>query len=147
MSGKPVEDADVRQPVSLVAKTSTTTCVQCATDFSGPVVRCEDCGSGCYCSTECRGIHVPVHKQLCVAIQEAVRLEFRKSGFSVREVNQVTVKNRLVSLVGEKPILNCQINNAECKALWDTGSMVSMVGKEWMEENFPGDASVEVPGR
>ena len=144
MSGKPLEDADVRQPVSLVAKTSTTTCIQCATDFSGPVVRCEDCGSGCYCSAECRKVHVPVHNQLCKAIQEAVRLEFRKSGFSVREVNQATVKNRLVSLVGEKPILNCQINNADCKALWDTGSMVSMVGKEWLEENFPDEEVMPV---
>ena len=62
---------------------------------------------------------------------------FAKQGFSVREENQVGIQNRLVSLVGEKPIVSCQLDALRINALWDTGSMVSMVSLAWLRENFP----------
>ena len=95
------------------------------------------CGSGCYCSVTCKNAHAPKHLQLCSAIRELEAIEFRKQDFSVREVNQVEVKNQLVKLVGEKPVLRCQLDGVDCEALWDTGSMISMVDASWFNEQFP----------
>lgn len=103
------------------------------------VCRCENCASGVYCSDVCRDAHVSTsdHAKLCEAIQKLEKLEFAKRGFSVREVNQVHVRNRLVRLIGEKPIIKCQLGDVESDALWDTGSMVSMVSLGWLKEHFP----------
>ena len=61
------------------------------------------------------------------------------SAFSVREENQVKLKlkNRLVQLVGEKPMLSCTLNGRNSEALWDTGAMVSMVDGYWLEKVDP----------
>ena len=61
------------------------------------------------------------------------------SAFSVREKNQVRpkVKDRLIQLVGEKPMLNCQINGSNVEALWDTGSMVAMGEEAWVKAIAP----------
>ena len=65
----------------------------------------------------------------------------QKRVFTVRETGQVKAKNRLVRLVGEKPMLQCKLNGVECSALWDTGSMVSIVSSSWFRNLFP-DAKV-----
>ena len=57
--------------------------------------------------------------------------------FSVREPGQMKVQNRLIQLIGEKPILKCSLNDVECEALWDTGSKVSLINFDWFEERFP----------
>ena len=61
------------------------------------------------------------------------------SAFSVREQNQVRpkLKDRLIQLVGEKLMLNCQINGSNVEALWDTGSMVAMGEEEWVKAIAP----------
>ena len=46
-------------------------------------------------------------------------------------------KNKLVKLVGEKCNINCTINNVNSEVLWDTGSQVSMIGKEWIRKHAP----------
>ena len=82
------------------------------------------------------------HKELCESIMKLEEIESQKrilSAFSVREQNQVRakVKDRLIQLVGEKPMLNCQINGSDTNALWDTGSMVAMGEEEWVRKNAP----------
>jgi len=46
-------------------------------------------------------------------------------------------KKRIMKLVGTKPLLNCTLGKKEFKVLWDTGSMVSLVDRKWVVENFP----------
>ncbi len=102
---------------------------------------CEKCNSGCYCSSACREKHVTCrdHIILCVSIQRLERLQMNKrlAALPLREKTQVPMKRKLVSLVGEKPIVNCRLSGKESEALWDTGAMVSMVDKPWLEENHP----------
>ena len=105
------------------------------------ILTCSLCDSGCYCSTECRDGHVQTydHRILCASIQhlEKVKMEKRLSALPLREKTQVRLKRRLVSLMGEKPIVNCKLNNKNIEALWDTGAMVSMVDRKWLEKNNP----------
>ena len=61
----------------------------------------------------------------------------RLKALPLREKTQVSLKRRLVSLVGEKPIVRCQLGGEDSDALWDTGAMVSMVNKTWLMENHP----------
>ena len=102
---------------------------------------CKECKSGCYCSDECRQSHVPSvsHQQFCQNIQQLEAIEKAKRVCSVREINQVDSKLRrkLVSLVGDKPMVVCMLEGENCEALWDTGAMVSMVSREWLRANFP----------
>ena len=92
--------------------------------------RCKKCKSGCYCSSQCRRAHIDTHAELCSYIQELERIERSKQVFSVRETSQVDVKNRLVSLIGERPTLDCRLNDELTQALWDTGAMVSIVSRD-----------------
>ena len=100
--------ADPGSPATVVVKPSSNTCLGCQKIVESKIVRCEKCASGCYCSSNCKEVHAPAHEHLCVSIQNLEKLEFQKRGFSVREEHQVGVQNRLVSLIGEKPILNCK---------------------------------------
>ena len=95
------------------------------------------CSSGCYCSSQCRDAHKSIHDQLCKAIKELEQIEFNKKNFSVRESNQVTVKNQLVRLIGEKPLMKCELNGVKSEGLLDSGSQVSMMGLPWFRRCFP----------
>ena len=105
------------------------------------VKRCRDCKSGCYCSKVCRESHVPTeaHQDLCPHIQKLAAMEKAKQVFSVRETSQVNgrVRRKLVKLVGEKPMVVCSLNGVDMEVLWDTGAMVSMVNRKWLQENHP----------
>ena len=46
-------------------------------------------------------------------------------------------KKKLVRLVGEKPVLSCNLGAKRTKVLWDTGSMVSLIDRKWLALNFP----------
>ena len=116
-------------------------CVVCKNVCKSKIKRCRKCKSGCYCSRSCRNSHSAEHATLCQAIQDLEVLEQSKRVFSVRESSQVNMKvnmrNRLVRLIGEKPMVNCTLNGEECCGLWDTGSMVSLLNKDWFKEKFP----------
>ena len=53
--------------------------------------------------------------------------------FSVREVNQVSlmIRNELVKLVGEKPMLSCMLDGKRCDGLW-AGFTFQIVIKVWV---------------
>ena len=105
------------------------------------VKRCARCDSGCYCSDECKQQHVQTdeHQLLCVSIQqlEEVQMNQRLAALPLKEKSQVSVKRRLIGLVGEKPMVKCQIGGKSSEALWDTGAQVSMVDKIWLGKNHP----------
>ena len=57
--------------------------------------------------------------------------------YSVRaEQVDAQSRNKFVNLIGEKPTIKCYLDGANCEALWDTGSMVSLVDVRWVRENF-----------
>ena len=47
------------------------------------------------------------------------------------------MKLRLVKLVGERPLVNIHLNGKKIQGLWDTGAMISLMNKEFLNENFP----------
>ena len=47
------------------------------------------------------------------------------------------IRRKLISLVGEKPMVVCKLEGEDCEALWDTGAMVSMVCREWLRTRYP----------
>ena len=116
-------------------------CVACQKVCVDVEFSCVKCSAGCYCSESCRDSHVQDndHRILCLSIQRLEEMQFndRLSVLPLREKTQVSVKNKLVRLVGEKPLINCRLNKTCFEALWDTGAMVSMVSQEWLDQHFP----------
>ena len=103
------------------------------------VKRCKGCKGGCYCSRRCRDIHVslPSHQEFCIPIQQLQEYERDKKVCSVRETVQVLHQSKLIRLVGKRAVVNCLLGTKEVKALWDTGAMVCMIDKAWLEQNLP----------
>ena len=54
-----------------------------------------------------------------------------------KETLPIKLRNNLVKVVGEKPLINCYLNDVKVKGLWDTGSMISLLEKKWLDEKFP----------
>ena len=118
----------------------------------GNVMKCCVCGSeenvqvcgGCkstkYCSKECQKSHHEYHAVYCNALNELEKLEKDKiyGDKSVREKQLNFWKHaKIVKLVGNKPMLSCSLNGKQTKALWDTGSMISLVDRRWVRDNHP----------
>ena len=117
-------------------------CLVCKRECKKKIKRCKDCKSGVYCSSKCREEHKSDHQKLCESIIELEKIEERKkiaTVFSVREKNQVKLKlkNNMVKLIGEKPMIKCSVNGKKTEGLLDTGAMVSMGDKDWLAENAP----------
>ena len=45
--------------------------------------------------------------------------------------------HKLTKLVGKRCLIRCRINHQETTALWDTGSQVSIVSRQWWKSNLP----------
>ena len=115
---------------------------------SSDKVRC--CG-GCratrYCSKICQMSHREDHAVYCNAIHELEELEKGKL-YGERSVRQQVLDNwkhlRIAKLVGQKPMLRCQLGGKSIDGLWDTGSMITMVDRLWLRENLPDEMVVPV---
>ena len=55
----------------------------------------------------------------------------------VRRKDNIPLQNRLVKLIGSKPIIDCKIGSEMSKALLDSGSQISSLGLDWVREKFP----------
>ena len=74
--------------------------------------------------------------QQCIAELEA-RDKAKKRAKDVRLVDNIPIQNKLVKLIGEKPLLECQIGGVKSKGLLDSGSQISSLGMDWVQEKFP----------
>ena len=72
------------------------------------------------------------------AIAELEARAARKSVASVRCQDNVPIQDRLVKLIGDKPIFGCKLNGVSSNVLWDTGSQVALIEMGWLKSNFPG---------
>ena len=112
----------------------------CVCNSTKNVKRCGGCKATAYCSSKCQKEHRSYHAVYCKAIHDLHELEKNKlyQGFSVRQ-QQLDIKTRakLVKLVGEKPVVKCFLDGKVVFMLWDTGSMVSLVGRKWLRKHFP----------
>ena len=109
------------------------------------VKRCGQCLATVYCSAKCQKSHRSYHAVYCSAIEKLEDMEREKiyRGYSVRQCSvDFRTKKKLVGLVGEKPKLNCILSAKKAELLWDTGSMVSLVDRDWLNDNFP-DAEIQ----
>ena len=102
---------------------------------------CTTCRCGTYCSTNCMELD-GVHAMWCPWI---CRLEAHETEKRMRqEINMVDaeklpykMKLKLVKLVGDKPMVNIHLDGKKVKALWDTGAMISMMSRDFLNETFP----------
>ena len=108
------------------------------------ILQCEVCESGCYCSSECAAAHKPDHQMLCSSIVSLTEYENAKESYrqrieSIRAKSPLPYKlnQRIINLVGERPILKATLDGVQCDCLWDTGSMVSMISEPMLLEMFP----------
>ena len=119
-------------------------CRMCCKEVEN-LMACPKCNCHLHCSTDCmKGDES--HPLWCSWICRLERLENQKR--MTHEINMVdaeklplNMKLKLVQLVGERPLVNIHLNKKKIKALWDTGAMISLVNKKFLEENFP-DATI-----
>ena len=120
-------------------------CCVCGTDEE--VKRCGKCKLTRYCSKGCQKEHHDHHEKWCSVIADLTKVEMEKlyGKLTVRQ-EQIDDKTRtkMLKLVGDKPMLKCFLDGKGCQALWDTGSMISMIDREWLKENFPEKPVIDV---
>ena len=84
---------------------------------------------------------------ICGAIFELERMQkedrYRNKTVHQNQVNR-RIQLKMVKLVGSKPKIGCFVNGKLTKLLWDTGSMVSLVDRDWVAENAPGSTILPV---
>ena len=99
--------------------------------------QCSKCHAGVYCSTKCFKSHYHIHKVVCDSIE--VLQERERSNVKIRFDTPTTPKQKrkLAKLVGSKCNIRCLFDDIEVNVLWDTGSMVSIVNNNWLNENMP----------
>ena len=123
-------------------KTPGVCCIVC----QGPVKKvlcCPQCKSGTYCSDVCVIQHKlkPSHKVVCSAIVELEKMEARKllqsSKIESKTKLPLKLNREIIRLVGEKPVVSVELEDVSCHCLWDTGSMVSVMSKSYVAQNFP----------
>ena len=75
----------------------------------------------------------------CIAEEEARRAAQIRARVQedVRRKDNIPLQNRLVKLIGGKPILRCLINEVKSEALHDSGSQICSVDGDWVSENAP----------
>ena len=55
----------------------------------------------------------------------------------VRRKDNIPLQNRLVKLIGSKPVFECLLGGKKSEVLLDTGSMIALGDNNWVTSNFP----------
>ena len=109
---------------------------------SPDMIRCSRCKCGEFCSTECLAKHEN-HGKYCATICSLEKLEAakqRKLDINVHDSEKLPLKMKLklIRMVGERPLVDVLLDGNVVEGLWDTGSMISLMNREFLEEQFPG---------
>ena len=143
MSGKQVVVAAAGETVTSEEKAPDKEIKECKSccKVVDELVSCPKCRCRSHCSTDCLEGDGS-HPLWCSWICRLERLETQKR--MKHEINMVdaeklprNLKLKLVKLVGERPLVNIHLNKKKIQALWDTGAMISLVNKSFLNENFP----------
>ena len=114
--------------------------VCCVCGESEDVKRCSRCKATTYCSKECQRSHFLQHEQWCTMIESLKRVETAKR-YQEKTVWQcqidVKTQSKMMRLVGRKPMVRCHLDGIEFDMLWDTGSMICLVDRKWVQKHFP----------
>ena len=136
-------DSEGEKPAS--EETPLETCCVCGS--ANEVRRCGGCRATNYCSKLCQMAHREHHAAYCSAITELEEYEKGKL-YGERSVRQKFLDNwkhlKIAKLVGQKPMLRCKLGGKALDSLWDTGSMITMVDRFWLEENLADEEIVPV---
>ena len=76
-------------------------------------------------------------EKLCWAISELEKKHVNLNMCDIRKPVNANLQNRLVKLIGSKPIVKCELEGVESNVLLDTGSQVSMCDTEWLDARAP----------
>ena len=112
------------------------TCNGCCNSVaeSSQIFQCSGCRSVRYCDRQCQKGHWAKHKVLCKAIQYLHKSEVEKCKKACSFSTHLTPKqrNEIVNLVGDRCVIDCWIEEEYTEVLWDTGSQVCLVGRQWL---------------
>ena len=95
---------------------------------------CTACRSVHYCGKQCQKSDWKKHKMLCNTISGMAKERDEKIEEKCSFVSHVTpkVKQKLIQLVGERCMIECEIAGYIDDALWDTGAQVSLICEKWL---------------
>ena len=112
------------------------------------LISCEKCGCGKYCSKECLeldGIHAMWCSWICkLEAHENTKRMSKEINLIDSEKLPYIMKLQLVKLVGERPLVTIYLEGKKIQGLWDTGAMISLIDKKFLEENFPSAEVVSI---
>ena len=98
---------------------------------------CSGCMSVRYCHRECQKGHWSQHKVLCASIQHLQKDASAKCEEACSFVSHLTPtqRRRIAKVIGEKCIIQAQIGGNQTDVLWDTGSQICLISRQWLEVN------------
>lgn len=104
-------------------------CVHCGRKGNNMKLRqCTSCKKVLYCSKFCQAENWTVHKNHCAQTScETVQAKSSKQKTQVK----------MAPLIGKKYLIDCYIQNKMTRALWDSGSQVTIIDEKWRRENLP----------
>ena len=104
---------------------------------------CTGCRSVHYCDKKCQKLNWKEHQTVCKTISKLTKERDELIDLKCSFISHITPKvhHKLVKLVGERCIIDCEIDGVVGEALWDTGAQVSLLSKLWLERE-KGDSVV-----
>ena len=89
--------------------------------------QCALCKGVLYCSKACQQEQWEVHRNQCSTT----------SCNTVRTTPQKRKQVKVAPLVGKKYLIDCHIQGQQVRALWDSGSQVTVMSEQWKTEHLP----------
>ena len=115
-------------------KCSTPRCNGCGEEIVGgqcKKLQCSKCKAVRYCGKKCQEGHWKQHKVLCSAIK------YLEDAGEVSCTRRCTFEPRKIArLIGGRCTIDCLIGGIGVEGLWDTGSQVALISKQWLEDNL-----------